>query len=374
MVARRPARADGARSVAAAAASTAAAGDFVEIHYTGTLDSGAQFDSSLGRDPLAFTLGQGTVVPGFEAIVVGMAVGESRTQRVEPAQAYGEWAEGLVAKVPVKSAPEGLKEGMQVQLRNGMTAVVTAADDEFVSIDANPPLAGQALTFEVELVSLAPASQLQTATFGAGCFWSVSVWRGGDGGGGGGTHSAPCVLDCAAGCQRITTAPLTPPTHPPALMQVELEFQRTPGVVSTQVGYSQGHVENATYEDVCGGSSGHNEVVQVRFDPEQISYEALLDVFWAKHDPTTLNRQGNDQGEQYRSGIYVHSPEQRAAAEASMARVNLKYSGQVVTEIEEVANFSAAEEEHQQYLSRGGRFGQAQSAAKRCTDPIRCYG
>ncbi len=125
---------------------------------------------------------------------------------------------------------------------------------------------------------------------------------------------------------------------------------------------------------MCQGNTGHNEVVQVVYDKGEISYDALLDAFFAKHDPTTLNRQGNDVGEQYRSGIYYHTAEQKAAAMAALARYNEKLSGQVVTEIEEIKNFTRAEEYHQQYLSRGGRFGRPQSPAKNCSDPIRCYG
>jgi peptide-methionine (S)-S-oxide reductase len=200
-------------------------------------------------------------------------------------------------------------------------------DDSSITIDANHPLAGKELTFDVEVTRIIPASRLQKATFGAGCFWGP-----------------------------------------------ELAFQRVPGVVQTAVGYSQGHAKNPSYQDVCSGTTGHAEVVQVVFDPSEVSYEQLLDVFWARHDPTTLNRQGGDVGTQYRSGIYCHTPEQKAAAEASKAAQNEKLGGQVVTEIEEINNFYVAEEFHQKYLERGGRFGQGQSAEKGCNDPIRCYG
>lgn len=110
------------------------------------------------------------------------------------------------------------------------------------------------------------------------------------------------------------------------------------------------------------------------YDPSLVSYEALLDTFWAKHDPTTPNRSGNDVGPQYRSGIYYHTEEQRALAQASLDRQNAKLGGSVVTELEEVKNWVEAEDYHQQYLAKGGRFGQPQSTAKGCTDPIRCYG
>lgn len=148
----------------------AGVGDYVDVHYTGTLDDGSQFDSSHdeGREPLSFTIGEGRVVPGFEKIATGMSVGEVRKERISPDLAYGEKNENMTAKVPVANAPEGLTVGAVVSLQNGMQATVTAVDDEFVEIDANHPLAGKALTFEVELVNLVKSTAMQVATFGAG--------------------------------------------------------------------------------------------------------------------------------------------------------------------------------------------------------------
>ena len=151
---------------------------------------------------------------------------------------------------------------------------------------------------------------MEKATFGAGCFWGV-----------------------------------------------EATFRKLPGVVSTAVGYSGGTLKSPTYEDVCSGRTGHAEVVQVEFDPAQISYEQLLDVFWNNHNPTTLNRQGPDSGTQYRSAVFYHSPEQQAAAEA--AKVRLQQSGAfqrpIVTEITPASEFYRAEEYHQRYLEKSGR-------------------
>jgi FKBP-type peptidyl-prolyl cis-trans isomerase 2 len=159
-------------TAAAAAGNDGIAGvrDYVEVHYTGTLDDGTQFDSSRddGREPLSFTIGEGRVVPGFEKIATGMSVGEVRKERISPDLAYGEKNANMTAKVPVANAPEGLTVGAVVSLQNGMQATVTAVDDEFVEIDANHPLAGKALTFEVELVSLVKSAAMQVATFGAG--------------------------------------------------------------------------------------------------------------------------------------------------------------------------------------------------------------
>ncbi|HEY6391994.1 MAG TPA: peptide-methionine (S)-S-oxide reductase MsrA [Bryobacteraceae bacterium] len=150
---------------------------------------------------------------------------------------------------------------------------------------------------------------MQKATFGAGCFWGI-----------------------------------------------EAAFRQTPGVTSTAVGYMGGTLKNPTYQDVCSGRTGHAEVVQVEFDPAQVSYERLLAVFWENHDPTTLNRQGPDVGTQYRSAIFFHTPEQESAARASADAIGRsgRYRRPVVTEITPAPEFWLAEEYHQQYLEKRG--------------------
>jgi len=152
-------------------------------------------------------------------------------------------------------------------------------------------------------------SGMEKATFGAGCFWGV-----------------------------------------------EAAFQEVEGVVSTAVGYSGGSLRNPTYEDVCSGRTGHAEVVQVEYDPARVSYDRLLDVFWENHDPTTLNRQGPDIGEQYRSAIFFHTPEQEAAAKASKARLegSGRYRRPIVTEITPASEFWRGEDYHQRYLEKRG--------------------
>ncbi|EFA74584.1 peptide methionine sulfoxide reductase [Heterostelium album PN500] len=150
---------------------------------------------------------------------------------------------------------------------------------------------------------------------------------------------------------------------------VELVFQRMVGVLSTRVGYTNGVKLNPTYKEVCTGTTGHAEAVELEFDPAQVSYGQLLDVFWKKHDPTTLNRQGGDQGTQYRSGIYYHNDRQHTEAEESKKQEQLKYKQPIVTEILPAGVFYPAEEYHQQYLQKGG-----QCSSKGCTDKIRCYG
>jgi peptide-methionine (S)-S-oxide reductase len=143
--------------------------------------------------------------------------------------------------------------------------------------------------------------------------------------------------------------------------QVEAAYRDTPGVVDTAVGYEGGHTENPTYEQVCSGNTGHAEVCQVTFDPERLSYEELVEKFWAVHDPTQLNRQGPDLGEQYRSVIFTHSDEQAEAARRSLARAQQSFRKPIVTTIEPATGFWMAEDYHQCYLEkrseRGGLLG-----------------
>ena len=151
---------------------------------------------------------------------------------------------------------------------------------------------------------------MEKATFGAGCFWGV-----------------------------------------------EATFRRIDGVNDVAVGYSGGNSRNPTYENVCGGNTGHAEVVEVDFDLERVSYRRLLDIFWACHDPTQLNRQGWDIGSKYRSAIFFHSPDQEAVARASMASLqgSGKVNGNIVTDISPASDFWRAEDYHQRYLEKQGR-------------------
>lgn len=150
---------------------------------------------------------------------------------------------------------------------------------------------------------------MEKATFGAGCFWGV-----------------------------------------------EAAFRKAKGVISTTVGYLGGDLENPCYEDVCTGKTGHAEVVQIEYDPNQVSYQELLEIFWKIHDPTTLNRQGPDIGTQYRSAIFYHSPEQKAIAITSRDKLAKSgiYEKPIVTEITSASQFYPAEEYHQRYLEKRG--------------------
>jgi peptide-methionine (S)-S-oxide reductase len=153
-------------------------------------------------------------------------------------------------------------------------------------------------------------NELEKATFAAGCFWGV-----------------------------------------------EAAFRQIPGVVATRVGYTGGHTDDPTYERVCSHTTGHAEAVEVTFDPERVSYEQLLDVFWTKHNPTAKNRQGLDIGDQYRSSIFFHSPEQQDAAERTKEsqQAKLHWPKKIVTEIVPASEFHEAEDYHQQYMEKRGR-------------------
>jgi peptide-methionine (S)-S-oxide reductase len=137
---------------------------------------------------------------------------------------------------------------------------------------------------------------------------------------------------------------------------VEATFRALPGVTSTRVGYTGGHFDHPTYEDVCTDRTGHAEAVEVEYDPAKLSYGKLLDVFWENHDPTQLNRQGPDFGTQYRSAIFFHDAEQEAEAKASKEKLEKsgRFAKPVVTQIVPTVTFFPAEDYHQQYLEKRG--------------------
>ena len=159
----------------------------------------------------------------------------------------------------------------------------------------------------------------------------------------------------------------TPSTRPPAGKEMttlgggcfwclEAVFDGLQGVESVESGYTGGRIANPTYQQVCDGGTGHAEVVRVTFDPRTISFKEILEVFFAIHDPTTLNRQGNDAGTQYRSAIFYHTPAQQAAAEQAIATLTAKkaFSDPIVTEVAPAQTFYVAEEYHQEYFANNG--------------------
>ena len=135
---------------------------------------------------------------------------------------------------------------------------------------------------------------------------------------------------------------------------VEADFRDIKGVISTQVGYTGGKMENPTYDDVCSDETGHAEAVEVTYDPKKVSYEKLLEVFWHNHNPTQLNRQGPDVGAQYRSAVFYHNAKQKELAIKSMKEEQKKHDKPITTEIKPAGKFYRAEEYHQQYLEKRG--------------------
>jgi peptide-methionine (S)-S-oxide reductase len=149
----------------------------------------------------------------------------------------------------------------------------------------------------------------------------------------------------------------------------ELRYQRQVGVIATAVGYTQGNVDKPNYEQVCSGSTGHTEGIQLIYDPSVVSYERLVNILLDSVDPTQLNRVGNDRGTQYRHGIYPHTDEQMTTARARIESRQSQYTSPIVTEVKQAEVFWPAENYHQRYLEKGG-----QSAEKNCDERIRCYG
>ena len=191
-----------------------------------------------------------------------------------------------------------------------------------------PDLANMALNGKIEEEMVQDDKTYKLATFAGGCFWGL-----------------------------------------------ELAYQRVPGVVYTAVGYTQGSEVTPNYDQVCAGATDHTEAVIVLYDSSECSYEDLLDTFFNRVNVLTVNGQGNDRGRQYRTGVYYHSKEQEQMAKARFILEQQKYTARkIASECKPAKPFWPAEKYHQQYLEKGGRFGQPQSAKKGSTEPIRCYG
>jgi peptide-methionine (S)-S-oxide reductase len=135
---------------------------------------------------------------------------------------------------------------------------------------------------------------------------------------------------------------------------VEYVFRRVPGVIRAESGYSGGTTRNPTYEEVCSHTTGHAEAVQVTYDPSSVTFDQLLEVFWAMHDPTQVDRQGPDVGDQYRSVIFAHTPEQQRAAQASKERAQARFDRPIATQIAPLHAFYPAEDYHQEYYEKNG--------------------
>jgi len=166
------------------------------------------------------------------------------------------------------------------------------------------------------------------------------------------TNTSPSVAEKITGNENLDTATFATG----CFWCTEAVFQQLKGVKKVTSGYSGGHVENPTYKEVCTGLTGHAECIQLLYDPKEVSFDELLQVFWQTHDPTTLNRQGNDVGTQYRSAIFYQNEEQKKIAESYKKELNAKkvFDNPIVTEIEPLKNFYPAEDYHQNYYNNNG--------------------
>eukprot|EP00752_Nemacystus_decipiens_P006546 g5896.t1 len=311
-------------SASRASLSMVAVGDVAGVEYSLRTEDGSPFETRFDQGRVKLVVGGGGFAPFLHDAVLKMEPGEEKEVTVQPKDAFGEYDPELTATLGMDSAPGDISVGTVLQLWTGQKATVTEVSGESFKIDWNPDQAGTSLVMDVKVLEAAKAeSVLKTATFAGGCFWGL-----------------------------------------------ELAFQRAKGVVSTKAGYAQGSVKKPTYSQVCSGKTGHTEAVQVLYDPSETTYENLLRIFFDRHDPTQVNGQGNDQGTQYRAGVYFHDEEQRDVAEKFFAaEKDARRLKKIATELEEVREFYDAEAEHQQYLQRGG-----QDARKEATETIRCYG
>ena len=322
------------------------AGDIVTIDYSLTTPDNDNISDSLlfdtGSD-ITFALHAGNYLPGLHKIVSDMTPDES-VQGAKVDAGYGDVNPELVVTIP-KSDSSGLdynliNVGTELMLANGMKAIVTEVTDADFTIDANPRLAGVSFSADISLKKVEPGpcekkylyvaegvskeenngSSYSVATFALGCFWGG-----------------------------------------------ELAFMREVGVVSTKVGYTQGEVDNPTYKQVCSGTTGHTEGIQVVYNPEIVSYERLVNLAMERLGESMykLNQVGNDRGTQYRHGIYYHDDEQKDVA----TKILDGFGEKCVTECKPAEKFWDGEEYHQQYLLKGG-----QSAKKNDEVTIRCYG
>lgn len=297
-----------------------------------------------GND-ISFSLNKGNYLPGLHTLVSTMEVGQS-IENVDLDAGWGSRNQQLIATVPKeKDNSSGLdydaiKVGTELLLASGAKCRVTAVTDADFTIDANPPLAGASYTASVSLkdVSKGPCrekyeyhpeevveedSSYQVMTIALGCFWGG-----------------------------------------------ELEYMRVPGVVYSAVGYTQGDIDVPTYQQVCSGSTGHTEGIQVVFNPDIVSYKSLIKIGMERLGESRylLNQVGNDRGTQYRHGVYYHNDAQKKIADEIIESYN-DGSKKCMTEVLPAKIFYNAEDYHQQYLLKGG-----QSAKKNAKEVIRCYG
>ena len=296
-------------------------GDYVTINLE-IRDKGHLIPTDFDQGEIKLIIGS---YAGFHPIVHEMSsrLPKSSGSELVETKNGGPYYQEAVLEIPQANAPAGLKVGDIVKLSNGLKARVTRSDETSLVIDANAPLAGKDLEWRIKLLERKDRDSLAPACFACGCFWGL-----------------------------------------------QLALDRVPGVIYTCAGYTQGRALSPAYEDVCTGTTGHAEAVFVLFDPSIVSYKELLTLYFSRHDPTQLNRQGNDVGTQYRGGVYFTSDDQKADILAAIKFEQQKYKQPIVTEVIPHDTFWVAEPVHQGYLERES----LQSAKKSDPTPIRCYG
>jgi len=320
------------------------AGDIVTTTYSITPNDDFVPAPLFDDGTVTFALHKGNYLPGLHTALSTMEPGDTKSDLILDA-GWGERRDELVVDLPVESSGlkvEELKIGMELYMANGMSCRITKvnadASPATFTIDANPKLAGATYTATVTLddVKTGPSdkkfeytpmgmvaeddSPYEVMTIALGCFWGG-----------------------------------------------ELEYMRVPGVVRTSVGFTQGAVENPTYDQVCSGTTGHTEAIQVIYDPSIVAFKELVQLGMDRlgESKFLLNQVGNDRGTQYRHGIYYHDDVQWKEAQ----EVIEVYGDKCQTEVKPAEKYYAAEDYHQQYLLKGG-----QSARKDAKEVIRCYG
>lgn len=263
---------------------------------------------------------------------------------IEMDAGWGSKRDDLIVSIPKENLAgldmDKIQVGVQLVLANGMECTVTAMTEQSITIDANPPLAGASFLANVTVEKVEDGPKLEGLVYGEE-----------EEDGGVSFESKYEVLTIALGC----------------FWGGELEFMRVEGVVGTSVGYTQGQLENPTYKQVCSGTTGHTEAIQVIYNSEIVSYATLVKIGLERlgESKYLLNQVGNDRGTQYRHGVYYYNEEQKKICEDIVQ----SYGDRCVTECKAATVYYNAEDYHQQYLFKGG-----QSARKDAKEPIRCYG
>lgn len=315
-------------------------GDIVTVTYHLNTHNDLLFDYNT---TVSFALFGGNYLPDLHSVVSTLSPGEEQ-HTVSMDAGYGQRNPELILKITLKDAREKynldiskIQVGTALLLSNGSTCYVVARTEEDFTIDANPPLAGVQYTAHVQLDQVESGPTTEQWTYSSSSSTSSS--------------SKYQVMTIALGC----------------FWGGELMYMRIPGVVGTFVGYTQGKIHNPSYKQVCTGTTGHTEAIQVIYDPTKVSYETLVQSGMDRLGSSKflLNQVGNDRGTQYRHGVYYHNDEQKDIA----LKIIQGYGDACLTECKAATVFFKAEEYHQQYLFKGG-----QSAKKNDEETIRCYG